>query len=197
MPGKDDPRYAAMLEDQIRTLADRLTAVERAVGRSSMPSPPAAGDGGTATPGAPVGQAAGAMLRYSGEGQFGSHPLRIFRRESLETVLGADPAVVTREFAALASPVRFTLLRALMDGPLTSQQLREVLDAGSVGQLYHHLKDLLSAGLVTQPARSLYAIPPTKAVAVCVMIMTAIHLAEASHQAPPPPPGPLADTEEP
>lgn len=191
----DDPQHSPGLEEQVRALTDRLTALERTVSRKHVPAFLAA-DAGT-KPAAPVGEPGTAILRYSGEGQFGSHPLRVVRGADLQTVLGADPGLVAREFAALASPVRITLLRALLNGPLTSQQLHEELDAGSVGQLYHHLKDLLAAGLVVQPARNRYAIPPSKVVAVCVLMVAAVHLAETSHQAPPPPPGPLADDGDP
>lgn len=196
--GNDDPQQAPELEDQIRALTDRLTALERTVSRNGMPARPATGAvADDSAPEAPVGEPGDAVLRYSGEGHFGSHRLRVFRRADLQSVLDVDPGLVTREFAALASPVRLALLRALLDGPLTSLQLREELDAGSVGQLYHHLKDLLAAGLVIQPARNRYAIHPTKVVAVCVLIMAATHLAETSHQVPSPPPGPLADDEDP
>jgi hypothetical protein len=190
---KDDSGHTAHLEDEIRALADRLTALERTVGQSTASAPGAP----PTVPDAPAGQSEVATFRYSGSGRIGPVHMRVNRRASLEAVLTADPGLVGREFAALASPVRFVLLRAMLDGPRTSQQLREVLDAGSVGQLYHHLKELLSAGMVIQPGRNLYAIPESKVVDVCLSVVAAIHLASTSHQTPPPPPGPLADDEEP
>jgi hypothetical protein len=66
-----------------------------------------------------------------------------------------------------------------------------------VGQLYHHLKELLAVGMVVQPGRNLYAIPESKVVDLCVSVVAATHLASTSHQAPLPPPGPLADDEGP
>ncbi len=172
---EDSSSHPEHPEDQIRILADRLAALERAVG-----APATAGPGGSPTAlGAPVSPSRGATLRYSGVGQFGPLYVQIFQGEDLETVLSADPGLVTRAFAALASPSRLTLLRALLDGPASSQQLRGVLDAASVGQLYHHLKELLSAGLVFQPRRNVYAIPPGKVVAVCVAVMAAAHLTGA------------------
>lgn len=179
--GSDHPEQ---LEDQLRALTDRLAALERAVGENAAPG----SGGGPAASSAPVSPSGGATLRYSGVGQFGPLHVQIFQRGDLDTVLSADPGLITRVFAALASPVRFMLLRALLGGPATSQQLRDVLDAGSVGQLYHHLKELLSAGLVFQPSRNVYAIPPGKVVAVCVAVMAATHLTWAS-----PPAGPSAD----
>jgi hypothetical protein len=181
---KDGSDYPAQLEDQVRALADRLAVLERAVGENATP-----GSGGNpSAPGAPGSPPEGASLRYSGVGQFGPLHMQIFQRGDLETVLSADPGLVARVFAALASPVRLVLLRALLGGPATSQQLRDVLDAGSVGQLYHHLKELLSAGLVFQPSRNVYAIPPGKVVAVCVAVLAVTHLTWAGPSA-----GPLAD----
>ena len=186
---KNDSGHTAHLEAAIRALADRLTALERTVGQSRA-SAPAVSD-------APTGQTEAATFRYSGSGKIGLDHMSINRRASLETVLTADLGLIGREFAALASPVRLVLLRAMLEGPRTSHQLREVLDAGTVGQLYHHLKELLSAGMVVQPARNLYAIPPSKVVDLCVSLVAATHLASTSHQAPPRPPWPLADDEEP
>jgi DNA-binding transcriptional ArsR family regulator len=169
---KDGSNHPKQLEDQIRALNDRLAALERAVGENAA----LGSGGGPAAPSTPVNPPGGAMLRYSGVGQFGPLHVQIYQQEDLETVLSADPGLVTRAFAALASPVRLMLLRVLLAGPATSQQLRDVLDAGSVGQLYHHLKELLSAGLVIQPNRNVYAIPQGKVVAVCVAVMAATHL---------------------
>jgi DNA-binding HxlR family transcriptional regulator len=181
-PSNDSSEHPEHLEDQIRALAQRLAAVEMAVGENAT----------RISRGAPVSPPEGAVLRYSGVGQFGPLYVQISQRADLETVLSADPGLVARVFAALASPVRFMLLRTLLDGPASSQQLRDVLDAGSVGQLYHHLKELLSAGLVFQPSRNVYAIPQSKVIAVCVAVMAATHLTWAG-----PPAGQPADDEEP
>jgi ArsR family transcriptional regulator, arsenate/arsenite/antimonite-responsive transcriptional repressor len=194
---RDGSDHPAQLAAQIRALADRLAALEMAVGENAAPGsggrPAASGTlGGPVAPSAPVDPPEGATLRYSGVGQFGPIHVQIFQRADLGTVLNADPGLITRVFAALAHPVRFAVLRALLGGPATSQHLRDVLDAGSVGQLYHHLKELLSAGLVFQPSRNIYAIPPGKVVAVCVAVMAATHLTWAG-----PPAGPPADHEGP
>jgi DNA-binding transcriptional ArsR family regulator len=117
------------------------------------------------------------VLSYSGRGRFGPHFLGIQQRARLSDVLDADPDMAAKVFAALASPARIVLLRALLNGPRTSQQLRAELDDASVGQLYHHLRELLAAGLVTQPARSQYALPRGSQVALCIQITAASHLA--------------------
>lgn len=160
------------LERQVKRLAQRISTLEH----------------GELPPAPPAGEPGEAVVTYSGSGQFGPFRIRIARREQLATLLAAEPELITPVFAALSSPVRIALLRSLIDGPRTSQQLQEAVDTGSVGQLYHHLKELQSAGLVVQPRRSEYAIPQGKVVDVCVALATALHLSSTSHQYPPPPP---------
>ena len=46
----------------------------------------------------------------------------------------------------------------LFDGALSTAALAERLDQPSSGQLFHHLKELLAAGLVRQPERGTYAL---------------------------------------
>jgi hypothetical protein len=192
-PDTDDPSPSAELADQVRDLLDRVAALER---QRAVPAPATGPGAELIAPGVPDGDGQAATVRYAAQGQIGPYRMGVFRRAELDTVLGADPAVVARELAALASPVRLEIVRALLDGPRTSQQLREALDASSAGHLYHHLKELLMAGVVVQPARNSYAIPAGKLAAVCVITMAAADLAEINHQLPPPPPGPLSDDEE-
>lgn len=46
----------------------------------------------------------------------------------------------------------------------------------SPGQLYHHLKELLAAGLIVQQGRSGYAIAPRSVIALCMALMAALDL---------------------
>jgi hypothetical protein len=54
--------------------------------------------------------------------------------------------------------------------------LEDSAGISSTGQLYHHLKELLAVGLVTQPARSLYELRPRTVIAVCVALLIAADL---------------------
>lgn len=126
-------------------------------------------------PSVPPGRVGG-TLAYSGVIRVGDRSMRMQARDDLAEALEADPAVVARLFAALGSPFRVLLLRALLAGPKTSQQLQAELDVGAVGQLYHHLKELLAAGLIVQRKRSLYAIRPEKAMFICLVFAAAPRL---------------------
>lgn len=184
-----DQARIAGLETQMADIVSRLAALEHPAGRFPL----AMRDTGktVAAPGGGHGahgeEEDEPTVVYAGSGQFGARRMTIRQRKTLGEVLSVTPESVAPVFAGLANPARIALLYALIDGPRTSQQLREVLDAGSVGQLYHHLRELLAAGLVVQPSRSVYQIPPGKVVAVCVAVSAAEQLMSTTHQAPPPP----------
>lgn len=62
--------------------------------------------------------------------------------------------------AALGHPSRLRILRHLLRGARTRGQLQEALpDAGTSGQLHHHLRELRAAGLVVSRRRNDYAVP--------------------------------------
>jgi DNA-binding transcriptional ArsR family regulator len=181
------------LEQQMQDVTRRLAAMEEATASPRTAPGPGKGErvarpreSGDEGPDPRADQpGAETTVRYWGSGQFGPFRLGLGQRMTLSQVLAVPPESVAPVFAGLSSPARIALLYALIDGPRTSQQLREVLDAPSVGQLYHHLRELLAAGLIVQPARSLYQIPPGKIVAVCVAVLVADQLMSASRQSAP------------
>jgi DNA-binding transcriptional ArsR family regulator len=115
-------------------------------------------------------------LTYTGFAQFAEKRYLVRREAPLPALFAADPAPLAQLFAALASPHRLIVLRTLCAGPRTSQQLQEVLGMSSPGQLYHHLKELLAAGLIVQQGRSGYAIAPRSVIALCMALMAASDL---------------------
>lgn len=80
-------------------------------------------------------------------------------------------------FAALGHPVRLEIIRRLLTGARTSQDLQEIADLGTTGRLYHHLRELQACGLVVATRRNRYAIPPAKVVPCLVMVAAALELA--------------------
>lgn len=75
--------------------------------------------------------------------------------------------------AALGHPVRLKILQAVLSGETTVAQLVEKLDAGTSGQVYHHLKELTSSGWLAPAKRGTYEVPPTRVVPL-MAILTAI-----------------------
>ena len=173
------------LEEQVAVLRDRLTALEE-----QMASAVSAGASttsfqarGFASP--PDSEASTSQTRaiqgtlsYAGAIQLTGRPFQFQQRLPAQTLFEAAPEQLAQIFAALSSPHRVIILRTLCERACTAQQLQEVLGMGSAGQLYHHLKELVAAGLITQRERSsAYTIEPTKVIPICAALMVAFSLA--------------------
>ena len=81
------------------------------------------------------------------------------------TVSAAQLQKATDEAAALlgyalSSPQKVGLLRALLGHPSESAAALGAAAQLSTGSLYHHLRDLMHAGLIAQEGRNRYAITP-------------------------------------
>jgi DNA-binding transcriptional ArsR family regulator len=173
----------ARLEAQMAAVLARLDALSATpvtpvtpvtLAQRALPQLPDAGADATAE---------GEFL-FSGSIQLGAQPYRMLVRGNLSEAPEDEPEVVARVFAALGSPFRVRLLRALLEGPRTSQELQAELAVGPVGQLYHHLKELLAAGLIVQRKRSLYAIREEIVMPVCMAFAVAPRLASSQGTAP-------------
>ena len=92
-------------------------------------------------------------------------------------LLALDEGVLARQLAAIASPVRLRIVRELAARPLQTHELQARLDEPSAGQLYHHLRELLAAGLVTQPRRSVYELPARAVIPLFTLIACTYDLA--------------------
>ena len=78
--------------------------------------------------------------------------------------------------AALGNPVRLEIIRRILLGGETVQQLQEISGLGTSGQLYHHLRDLQAAGLVTQRSRGRYGVAVDKVVPALIIIAAAANM---------------------
>src|SRR5581483_1865691 len=166
------------LEEQVAMLRDRLIALEGQMSTGSAADVlPTIVQARTAIPppdsGAPSSQSGAIQgtLSYAGAIQLAGRPFRFQQRLPAQSLFEADPDLLTQIFAALSSPHRVIILRTLCERPCTAQQLQEVLGMGSAGQLYHHLKELLAADLITQRERSsAYTIEPAKVIPICAVL---------------------------
>jgi len=73
--------------------------------------------------------------------------------------------------AALGHPVRLELLRAVLNGLGTTQELSTVTTVGTTGQLYHHLRELQAAGWVMTPTRGQYRVPAERVVPLLTILV--------------------------
>lgn len=118
----------------------------------------------------------GATVVIAGAGPWEGGTVAWEMRRSWEDVRGSRSAAAAAVFAALASPTRVEIVRALLDGPLSTSDLTTRIDASSTGRLFHHLKELLAAGLVHQPVRGTYALRRTHVVPLLAALSCALDL---------------------
>jgi hypothetical protein len=83
----------------------------------------------------------------------------------------ADWASRASSLAALGNPVRLTLLREILHGQTTVSSLSEVQGLGTSGQIYHHLRQLTAEGWLHSPSRGVFAVPPTRVVALLAILV--------------------------
>lgn len=91
-------------------------------------------------------------------------------------VLSGTAASCVKVFAALGHPARLAVVAHLLEvGPRSAVHLQHAAGLSTPGRLYHHLKVLLSAGLVERGLRSRYRLRPEPA-AVRALIAAAAHV---------------------
>lgn len=88
-----------------------------------------------------------------------------------EAVLEADWTEWAGALAALGNPVRLTLLQQILRGTSTVSGLSEVQGLGTSGQIYHHLRQLTAEGWLHSPSRGVFAVPPSRVVALLAILV--------------------------
>ncbi|WP_370618040.1 helix-turn-helix domain-containing protein [Mumia qirimensis] len=80
---------------------------------------------------------------------------------------------VAPTLAALGSPVRMQILRAVLNGARTASDLLTELGGGTTGQIYHHLNQLTAGGWLTTAARGQYVVPADRVVPLLAVVTAA------------------------
>lgn len=114
---------------------------------------------------------------YAGKGEGPDGRIELAAVREWSEVVVAPPGRVAGLMAALANPARVRIVQSLLAGPADRSALSTGLDDPSVGQLSHHLKELLAAGVVHQPRRGVYAIAPARVVPLLALLSIALDLA--------------------
>jgi DNA-binding transcriptional ArsR family regulator len=185
MAEDDRPITSAELGEAIRDLQTRVAALEQEQEPAKRPRRArAAGldlwliDALTELTDLPAEpDAHSGTVAYAGVAQLGGEGLAWQMVHPVPKLLALDEGNLARQLAALASPVRLRILRELAGGPLQTHELQARLDEPTAGQLYHHLRELLATGLVTQPRRSVYELPPRAVIPLLTLIACAHDLA--------------------
>ncbi|MHA6762479.1 ArsR/SmtB family transcription factor [Streptacidiphilus sp. PAMC 29251] len=87
-----------------------------------------------------------------------------------ESLLGGDLGNAAETLAALGNPVRLLMLHEVLLGRCTVSALTEVVDLGSAGQIYHHLRQLTTAGWLHSASRGNYSVPADRVVPLLVAL---------------------------
>ncbi|MEU7002492.1 helix-turn-helix domain-containing protein [Nonomuraea sp. NPDC046570] len=120
------------------------------------------------------------MIGYGGEARLGGNQWSWKVIRSPGWLLEQPAAPIAAVLAAAGHPARFEILRLLVVEPRPIAELQAELSLASPGQLYHHLKTLSSAGLVVQPERGVYAVPPNAIFPVLALAAAATDVAHQS-----------------
>jgi DNA-binding transcriptional ArsR family regulator len=89
------------------------------------------------------------------------------------SLLDDDWTLGAAVLGALAHPVRLRLLQQVLHGVRTAAELGADERLGTSGQLYHHLRQLVSAGWLRSTLRGQYAVPPERVVPLLVILAAA------------------------
>ena len=90
-----------------------------------------------------------------------------------DDLLAEDWSGPAATLAALGHPVRLLLLRKILEGVRTTADLAAQDGLGTTGQLYHHLRQLVSAGWLRQAARGQFVVPPERIVPLLAIVLGA------------------------
>ena len=183
--GKRAP--SATLEKRLRELGRRVDALEARLAERESPAVPvpaiSPADAGLVDllrgrRGGPYeqGKRRGAVL-YAGALEVEGREYLWEMERPLPGLLAVKAEAIAALLSSLASPQRLQLLRALLGGPKSSQELQEALGISSPGQLYHHLKELTAAGIVEQRDRSAYQLSARRVVPFLAIVAAALDLA--------------------
>lgn len=156
-------------------LARRVTALEAA---ASTPTRPSAG--------APVverlvqrldgrGDATDTVV-YAGVGGWDGQTLAWQVERGWEEVRSASAEDSASVLTALGNPTRVRIAVELLRRRLTTAELAKRLDQPSSGQLFHHLKELMAAGVVHQPVRGTYAVREQHVIPLLAVLCAVIDL---------------------
>lgn len=113
--------------------------------------------------------APGAVL-YAGSVTVAAGPVQWQYGQGTEQLLESDWSAHAPALAALASPVRLTILQAILAGASSAAELSAAEGLGTTGQLYHHLNQLVSQGWLRVAGRGHYAIPPERVVPLLAIL---------------------------
>ncbi len=158
---------------QLRALEDRVAALERDRATKEEPGGPATTALWAVEALANHAEPPGAVLLAGSVDLPNGQLARWQETRSTEWLLDADLREIAEALAALGNPVRLRLLREVINGRTTVQELAATDGIGTTGQVYHHLRQLTAAGWVRRASGGGYEIPIARIVPLLGTILAA------------------------
>ncbi|MGO1550394.1 MAG: ArsR/SmtB family transcription factor [Nesterenkonia sp.] len=151
--------------EQLRALEERVAALEAHLAQPGpTPTPPAASEPDDDVFWALEGlrkrvPEPGAVMLVGSVQTPGGVEARWQVGTMTEDFFDSDFADRAESLSALAHPVRLRILQRVMTDAATVQDLVNTEEFGTTGQIYHHLKQLVSAGWLRSTGRGRYEVP--------------------------------------
>lgn len=167
---------------EAQNVESRLRALEQALGLATKQPSTAGPEAGTqsvddalwALDGLRVRSPAGGAVLYTGTVDLPPGGAVHWQYAMPATaVLDQDWSDYAPALLALGHPVRLQILHAVLHGTTTVASLVENLDTGTSGQIYHHLKELTSAGWLVSGKRGTHEVPPSRIVPLLAILVAA------------------------
>jgi DNA-binding transcriptional ArsR family regulator len=166
-------RDVSDLESELHELAARVGRLEETLRGDGAPRSLPARSDGPDTDDAPGSTPTGAQtVRYSGAVDLAG-PVQWSIHYDAGAVLELPAESAAAVFAALGHPARLEIVRILLRGNASVTDIQAAGDFGTSGQLYHHLKILTAAAVVSKVGRSEYGIAATHVVPTLVALVSA------------------------
>lgn len=154
------------LADRVRQLEERID--DRSAGRESPPVLPSGPfwilDG--------LEQRVGPhAVAYAGSVVVDGAPVRWQMGHDSDQLLELDWTTLAPTLGALGHPVRLRILQLIARGEATTAaHLADTPGLGSTGQIYHHLRQLVSAGWLRTTTKGRHQVPPERLVPLLVVL---------------------------
>lgn len=183
MPGRPLPSGSgADVDARLHAVEARLAVLE-AERRAGGASPAAGGRAAPDVPGPEGFWALEALRRLIGEGSavlytgsvsLGGSPRYEWQQGmEVDALLERDWDGFAAPLRALGHPIRLRILRDALEGRRSATELADAGEGGTTGQLYHHLRQLVSAGWLRSSGRGRYEVPPARVVPLLVVLAAA------------------------
>lgn len=124
---------------------------------------------------------ASGYVYYAGQYQSNEQLLRWEPKErELKQLLSIGTEKISKILSALGSKPRLDIITSILIESLTGTEIVEKLSLGTTGQLYHHLKALQGADLLTQDTSGRYTLPDHRKLPLILLLSAVVDMLDTS-----------------